>query len=142
MRYPKIPWMKPTFALFKYLNLDDPKTLIPYYLGDLRGNNIHHFNNTTLSSASLEAADVRGDLDPFGTEICGLTDTVNNLVSQKLNLFKDMLTEDFQTGWEVLMSVDQWSMRDWLASAADDSQQAYSEPVCRRWSYSPQIQRF
>ncbi|KAJ7898066.1 amine oxidase [Mycena leptocephala] len=129
MRYPKIPWMKPTFALFKFLKLDDPKLLIPYHLGDLRGNNIRHFNNTSISSARLEAADARGDFDPFATKADGLTDTINNLVGHKLDLFKRMLTEDFQKGWEALMSVDQWSMRDWLALPTDESQQAYPEPL-------------
>ncbi|KAJ7912736.1 amine oxidase [Mycena leptocephala] len=129
MRYPKIPWMKPTFALFKFLNLDDPKSLIPYHLGDLRGNNFRHFNNTSISSARLEAADARGDFDPFVTKVDGLTDTINNLVGHKLDPFKHMLTEDFQKGWEALMSVDQWSMRDWLALPVDDSQQPYPEPL-------------
>ncbi|KAJ7466775.1 amine oxidase [Mycena galericulata] len=129
MRYPKIPWMKPTFALFKFLNLDDPKSLIPYHLGDLRGNNIRHFNNTSISSACLEAADTRGDFDPFATKVYGLTDTINNLVGQKLDPFKHMLTENFQQGWEALMSVDEWSMRAWLALAADDSHRIYTEPL-------------
>lgn len=129
MRYPKIPWMQPTFALLKFLNLDDPKSLIPYHLGDLRGNNIHHFNNTSISSARLEAANARGNFDPFDTKVNGLTDTINNLVGHKLDPFKHLLTEDFQMGWEALMSVDQWSMRDWLALPSDDSQRAYPEPV-------------
>jgi hypothetical protein len=138
MRYPKIPWMKPTFALFKFLNLDDPKSLIPYHLGDLRGNNFRHFNNTSISSARLEAADARGDFDPFVTKVDGLTDTINNLVGHKLDPFKHMLTEDFQKGWEALMSVDQWSMRDWLALPVDDSQQPYPEPV-RQFHPSSQL---
>jgi hypothetical protein len=72
--------MKPTFSLFKFLNLDDHKSLIPHYLGDLRGNNIHHFNKTSISSVCLEAADARGNFDPFATKVDGLTDMVNNLV--------------------------------------------------------------
>ncbi|KAF7378472.1 Amine oxidase [Mycena sanguinolenta] len=131
MRYPKIPWMKPTFALFKFLNLDDPKLLIPYHLRDLRGNNIRHFNNISISSACLEAADARGDFDPFATKVDGLTDTTNNLIGHKLDPFKHMLTEDFQSGWEALMSVDQWSMRDWLALPVDNSQPAYPEPLIK-----------
>ncbi|KAF7349914.1 Amine oxidase [Mycena venus] len=131
MRYPKIPWMKPTFALFKFLNLDGPKTLIPYHLSDLHGNNIRHFNNTSMSSARLEAADARGDFDPFATKTVGLTDTINNLVGHKIDPFKHMLTEDFQRGWEALMAVDQWSMRDWLALPVDDSQRTYPEPLIK-----------
>ncbi|KAJ7633340.1 amine oxidase [Mycena polygramma] len=129
MRYPRIPWMKPTFALFKFLHLDDPKSLIPYHLADLRGNNVHHFNNISISSARLQAADIRGDFDPFATKVDGLTDTIDNLVGDKLNSFKNILTEDFQQGWEELMSVDQWSMRDWLALTEDDSRRAYTEPL-------------
>jgi hypothetical protein len=137
MRYPKIPWMKPTFALFKFLNLDGPKSLIPYILGDLRGNNIRHFNNTAISSARLEVADVRGDFDPFATKVDGLTDTIDNLIGRKLNPFKHMLTKDFQKGWEALMSVDLWSTRGWLALTTDDSRQTYEEPVLRLHSSSP-----
>ncbi|KAJ7820690.1 hypothetical protein B0H13DRAFT_2377743 [Mycena leptocephala] len=77
------------------------------------------------------AADARGDFDPFGTKVDGLTDTINNLVGHKIDPFKHMLTEDFQKGWEALMSVDQWSMRDWLALPVDDSQQAYPEPLIK-----------
>ncbi|KAJ7223279.1 amine oxidase [Mycena pura] len=129
MRYPKIPWMKPTFALFKFLNLDNPKSLIPYHLGDLRGNNIRHFNNISISSARLEAASSRGDFDPFATKVHGLTNTIDDLVGHKLDSFKQMLTEDFQKGWEALMSVDKWSMRDWLALPVGDPQRAYPEPL-------------
>ncbi|KAJ6528936.1 amine oxidase [Mycena capillaripes] len=131
MRYPKIPWMKPAFALFKFLNLENPESLIPYHLRDLRGNNIRHFNNISISSACLEAADARGNFDPFATKVDGLTDTINNLIGHKLDPFKHILTEDFQRGWEALMSVDQWSMRDWLALPVDNSQSAYPEPLIK-----------
>ncbi|KAJ6586605.1 hypothetical protein B0H10DRAFT_2335488 [Mycena sp. CBHHK59/15] len=121
------PGVFPLCQIYSYLQI--PKSLIPHHLGDLRSNNIRHFNNTSISSARLEAADTRGDFDPFATKVDGLTDTNNNLVGHKLDPFKHMLTEDFQKGWEALMSVDPWSMRDWLALPVDDSQRAYPEPV-------------
>ncbi|KAK7060039.1 amine oxidase [Favolaschia claudopus] len=131
MRYPKIPWMKAIFSLFEFLNLDGPKSLIPYYLGDVRGNNIRHFNNISISSARLEAADARGNFDPFSTKVDGLNDTINNLMGHKIDPFKKMLTEDFQTGWDALMSFDRWSMRDWLALPADEFQRTYPEQLIK-----------
>ncbi|THU83366.1 amine oxidase [Dendrothele bispora CBS 962.96] len=127
MRYPKIPWMKTTFELFKYLELDRPETLIPYHLNDPLGNNFQHFNNISKSSSQLQTANAQGDFDPFRTKVVGLTDSVDDLLGKKLDPFKRMLAEDFQMGWEDLMSADQLSMRDWLAIGIETK--PYSEQL-------------
>jgi len=127
MRYPKIPWMKTTFELFKYLELDRTEILIPYHLDDPLGNNLRHFNNVSKSSSQLQTANAQGDFDPFRTKVVGLTESVDDLLGKKLDPFKRKLAKDFQMGWENLMSADQLSMRDWLAMGIKTK--PYSEQV-------------
>ncbi|CAH0057797.1 unnamed protein product [Clonostachys solani] len=106
MRYPQIPIMDRTFDLFKRTNVP----LIPYYLD---GEACPKLFNDRLY--------VEGEKDPYhvgvrngGSVPDHVVDNVTDCLDKAFGPFKKALAHDFKSGWQALMTVDDFSTREYL----------------------------
>ncbi|KAG8698959.1 hypothetical protein FRC08_005602 [Ceratobasidium sp. 394] len=111
MRFPKLPWMEPTFDLISYLGI----TPIEYITNDKLGNNISFFNDIVMTAAELKNYYAsQTDNDPFKTGMAGLTSDPHTMVHYKMKPFIDGLVANWNTGWANMMGSDQWSTRGYM----------------------------
>ncbi|KAG9125255.1 hypothetical protein FRC07_008382, partial [Ceratobasidium sp. 392] len=121
MRFPNLPWMRPTFGLISYLDID----MIEYIMKDGNGNNINSFNGVTKMNRDLHYSP-QNDYDPFGTGLSGLTGSPDEMAKAKIGSFMSGLVADWATGWNTMMSSDEWSTRGYMTLS---SQATYSDDV-------------
>lgn len=103
MRFPDIPFMTRTFDLFKRLGIDT----IPYIMSIPK--NLNLFNGKLLTNAEID-----GKTDPFETHVPGVDNSSGAMVSSQIDVFKDALAKDFETGWKELMQFDEYSTRAYM----------------------------
>ncbi|KAF3929940.1 hypothetical protein AA313_de0204998 [Arthrobotrys entomopaga] len=108
MRYPKIPSMDRTFKLFERAGIQNLE--IPYYLSGPKTPSL--FNDYFF---------IEGETDPYHVSVGNggsVPDDVVDNVSQILNVafgpYKQALEENFEKGFKKLMTVDDFSTREYL----------------------------
>jgi monoamine oxidase len=106
MRYPKIPTMKRTFDLFELTKMP----LIPYYLNGPATPNL--FNDHFF---------IDGVFDPYrvstrngGSVPDDVVDDIDKVLNQAFGPYKTKMAADFDTGFECMMKVDDYSTREFL----------------------------
>ncbi|KAG8736327.1 hypothetical protein FRC10_009450 [Ceratobasidium sp. 414] len=126
MRFPKLPWMKPTFDLFPYLGI----TSIKYIMDDKLKNNVSFFNGITQTAGELENYyKSQTDNDPFKTGVIGLTGDPDKMAKDKINPFMSGLISNWSTGWANMMGSDRWSTRGYMGLDSAAAGPPYSDDV-------------
>ncbi|KAF8492942.1 amine oxidase [Gautieria morchelliformis] len=113
MRFPDIPLMETTFALFRRLNYG-PETKIPYHLSTPQ--------DVRLFNGFLVTGPVENEADPFHVSESkgGLVPDnfaqrgYQHWLDEKLERFRKPLVDDFDKGWEFLMQYDAHSFRTYM----------------------------
>lgn len=112
MRYPKIPTMQRTFDLFELTKMP----LIPYYLDGPANPKL--FNDRFFT---------HGVIDPYhvsrrngGGVPDDVVDNVDKLLNDAFGPYKDELAKDFNKGFDNLMTVDDYSTREFLRRGGPD----------------------
>ncbi|KAK6345942.1 hypothetical protein TWF730_010281 [Orbilia blumenaviensis] len=124
MRYPKIDSMNRTFDLFKRTELP----LIPYYLDG--PNTPSLFNDRFFAQGS----------DPYhvsvkngGSVPNNVVDNVDKLLNEAFSPYKTALAENFDKGFEKLMTVDDFSTREFLKRGGPDGTGAQYDFFAIQW---------
>ncbi|QRV80194.1 Flavin containing amine oxidoreductase [Ceratobasidium sp. AG-Ba] len=127
MRFPQLPWMQPVFDLIGYLSVP----LIKYYMKDALGNNISFFNGIRMTAEELSNYyNTHTDNDPFKTGLQGLTGNPSTMAQAIIQPFMNGLMDNWTTGWNKMMSDDEWSTRGYMLGFSKTvSTPAYSDNV-------------
>ncbi|KAK0672657.1 putative L-amino-acid oxidase precursor [Cercophora samala] len=111
MRYPNIPTMKRTFDLFELTKMP----LIPYYLSGPANPKL--FNDRFFADG----------VDPYhvstsngGSVPDNVVDNVDKILDEAFGPYKEELATDFDKGFENLMTVDDYSTREFLRRGGPD----------------------
>ncbi|XXH01116.1 hypothetical protein Hte_007467 [Hypoxylon texense] len=126
MRFPKIPAMDRTFDLFKRTNMP----LIPYYL-DGGPNCPKLFNDRFFTS---------GVQDPYEVSVANngsvpddVVDTVDEKLEEAFGPYKQALAEDFDAGFTLLKTVDDFSTREFLKRGGPAGEQRQYDYFSIQW---------
>ncbi|CAM1507624.1 Fc.00g072650.m01.CDS01 [Cosmosporella sp. VM-42] len=117
MRFPKIPIMDRTFDLFDKTKVPQ----IPYYL---EGENCPQLFNDKLFEADVA--------DPFGVSKKNgglvpndVVDNIGQILDDAFGPYKKKLKENFNEGFKELMTVDDFSTREYLKRGGPDGEKKY-----------------
>jgi hypothetical protein len=111
MRFPKTPFMKRTFELFKSLNIPT----MPYHFSS--GHTFLYYNTIRYQR------DANGNGPPAGTDPFKVQGSVGaraikegsaEIVASAIKPFRDALMKDWKTGMKTLMEADDYSVRSFL----------------------------
>jgi hypothetical protein len=118
MRFPQIPIMDRTFDLFKRTKVP----VIPYYLDSSTG----ALNCPSLYNDRL-LVPKPGQWDPYDVAVSNggsVPDVVvkagTTILDQEFRVYKDLMQKDFEAGFQLLMTQDAFSTREYLKTGGDD----------------------
>ncbi|CAE6481563.1 unnamed protein product [Rhizoctonia solani] len=118
MRFPDLPWMKPTTDLMSFLHVP----CITYIMEDEKKNNISFFNGKALSAQQIKTATEDGLYDVFGTGL-PLTKSNDDMFKSAFGPFKEKLCSKdpavWKQGLEELIQYDDWSTREFMRCRPD-----------------------
>ncbi|KAK6357702.1 hypothetical protein TWF718_002011 [Orbilia javanica] len=124
MRYPKIKSMDRTFDLFDRTKLP----LIPYYLSGPETPSL--FNGHFFT----------GGTDPYNVSVSNggsvpddVVDNVDNILEEAFGPYKTALEENFDKGFEKLLTVDDFSTREFLKRGGPDGDQRKYDFFSIQW---------
>ncbi|KAF3930142.1 hypothetical protein ABW19_dt0208437 [Dactylella cylindrospora] len=124
MRYPKIPSMDRTFDLFRRTEVP----LIPYYLTGPKTPSL--FNDRFF---------VEGP-DPYHVSVRNggsvpnhVVDNVDNILEEAFGPYKKALGENFDKGFDKLMTADDFSTREFLKRGGPDGSQPHYNFFAIQW---------
>lgn len=127
MRFPEIPIMDRTFKLFRE-TLNVP--LIPYYLSGV--NNPNLFNDRLFKEGVSDpygVSEANGGLVPDGD-----VDNIDTILDKAFGPWKEKLKENFNEGFEELMTVDDMSTREYLKRGGPDGKEKKYDFYTIQWA--------
>lgn len=117
MRYPDIPIMKRTFDLFSLTKM----RLIPYHLSEREPPNL--FNDRFFDCSTTDPYHV--SIRNGGSVPDDVVDTVRQKLETAFGPYKVKLAENFEEGFKELMTVDDFSTREFLKRGGPDGTQRH-----------------